>query len=191
VTRALDITQDWSHARSFWFDMVADYGWPGRPNLRFLEIGCFEGLTTVWLLENVLTDPTSRIDVIDTFQGSPEFEILDVAVDFEARFLRNVAPFSSKVRVYVGRSQERLLDMTGPYDFVYVDGSHHPADVLVDATLAWPMVKPGGVMVFDDYGWQVAGLPRPREAIDEFVRRYHDEIDVRLAEYQFVAEKRT
>ena len=36
---------------------------------------------------------------------------------------------------------------------VYVDGSHHARDVLQDAVLAWGLLRPGGYMIFDDYGW--------------------------------------
>lgn len=43
---------------------------------------------------------------------------------------------------------------TGPlFDLVYIDGSHMRVDVLVDAVLAWPLLQPGGLMVFDDYEW--------------------------------------
>lgn len=43
-----------------------------KPNLHFLEVGCFEGRATRWLLENILTNKSSKITVIDTFEGSIE-----------------------------------------------------------------------------------------------------------------------
>jgi len=57
------------------------------------------------------------------------------------------------------------------FDLVYIDGSHEAADVLADAVLAWPLLKPGGLLGFDGYTWQT--LPeserRPVPAIDAFL----------------------
>src|SRR5262249_21937360 len=37
------------------------------PNLHFLEIGSYEGFSTCWLLKNILTNDSSRLTCIDTF----------------------------------------------------------------------------------------------------------------------------
>ena len=52
--------------------------------------------------------------------------------------------------------------------------------VLVDAVLAWRMLRPGGVAIFDDYEWQATN-PNPFErvapALDFFQEQYAHEID--------------
>jgi predicted O-methyltransferase YrrM len=57
------------------------------------------------------------------------------------------------------------------YDLVYVDGSHHSADVYTDATLAWPLLNDEGILIFDDYEWTL--MPeensRPKLGIDAFL----------------------
>lgn len=57
------------------------------------------------------------------------------------------------------------------FDLIYIDGSHEAADVLADAVLAWPLLKPGGLLGFDDYGWRVFPEPerRPAPAVDAFL----------------------
>lgn len=48
------------------------------------------------------------------------------------------------------------------FDFCYIDASHAPEDVLRDAILAWPLMKSGGVIMFDDYGqhhWESETCP--------------------------------
>ncbi len=153
--------------------MFAERQLPGRPDLRFLEIGCFEGRATLWLLENVLTDPSARIEVIDTFTGSPEFAVMGVDGSSLARFTHNVSPYAEKVTVMRGESGPilRTLPLAETYDFVYVDGSHSAPDVLADAVFAWPLLKRRGLLVFDDYRWQLAGVEheRPAIAIDAFL----------------------
>jgi len=39
------------------------------------------------------------------------------------------------------------------FDFIYIDGDHSTKAVLEDFTLSFPLLKPNGIMVFDDYNW--------------------------------------
>lgn len=173
-------TADWSNVRGYWGEMLAPLA--GRPGLRFLEVGAFEGQATLWLLENILTDPDSSIEVVDTFEGSPEHAEMGIDTsDLYGTFARNVAAHRAKVTTNVGPSAEVLralylrdtLPFRPRYDFVYLDGSHRAADVLEDAVLAWPMVRPGGLMVFDDYEWNQfrSDSPmHPKPGVDAFLR---------------------
>lgn len=56
------------------------------------------------------------------------------------------------------------------FDFIYVDGSHLAKDVLTDAVMCWPLLKPSGVIAFDDYEWEGHRPPhdRPQAGIDAF-----------------------
>ena len=76
----------------FEFDWFSDHselfaeqlaGHVGKADLRYVEIGSFEGRSAVWLLENVLTHPTSRLHCIDPWTYPRK--------DFEDRFDANVA----------------------------------------------------------------------------------------------------
>lgn len=198
-------TADWtSRFTDAWLNLFRQAGWIGKPNLHFLEIGCFEGRTTLWLLENVLTDPTDTIHVIDTFEGSPEHGE-ELRADLYTRFNRNITPFKDKVRVDIRPSFEALLRMNDNtlmygsgaalYDFVFVDGSHYQGDVITDAVLAWRLVRPGGMMVFDDYIWQwqdpiTERINEPRRGIDAFRQAFHYEYDIVLNGPQFGVRKK-
>jgi predicted O-methyltransferase YrrM len=136
-----------------------------------LEIAGFEGRSTVWLLENVLTHPDATLTWIDTFAGGAEHAGIDLS-GLEVRFRANVARFGDKVRGHVGRSQDVLRGLSGGrFDLVYVDCSHAAADVLTDAVMALPLLVPGGILGFDDYGWR--GSPDtaecPAAGIDAFL----------------------
>lgn len=82
------------------------------------------------------------------------------------------------------------------YDFIYIDGSHHAHDVLLDAQLSFPLLKKGGVMVFDDYLWKPnleGDIPvnSPKMAIDMFTSLYEADINIinRRIERIFVQKK--
>jgi len=180
---ANQFTFDWfSHNIPLWERFLLPYRI--RPS-RFLEVGVFEGRSTVWLLQQVLIHPESRLHYIDTFDagsfwGMPEGEL-------HARFLRNVAPFADKVVGGKGTSQEllRLLPF-GSFDFIYIDGSHDAADVLSDAVLAWPLLKTKGLLAFDDYEWTRESDPRlrPKLAIDAFLAVMSGRYSLLHKEYQ-------
>lgn len=139
-------SRDWfSHNIPRWERWFAEF--KGRPGLRFLEIGSFEGCSTTWLLENVLTGAGSTIECVDLFEPDPNVG------EYLPRFRENVAPWASQVVERKGPSEVVLKQLSGPYDMIYVDGLHTAYGALSDGVLAWPLLKVGGLMVFDDYLW--------------------------------------
>ncbi|MBW2723706.1 MAG: class I SAM-dependent methyltransferase, partial [Deltaproteobacteria bacterium] len=79
------------------------------------------------------------------------------------------------------------------FDLIYIDGSHAANDVLTDALLAWGLLKPGGLIVFDDYGPWNPEWPtrlRPAFSINSFVTAFEGEVEVVDRYYQLVVRKR-
>jgi hypothetical protein len=86
------------------------------------------------------------------------------------------------------------------FDIIYINGSHRAADVLGDAVLSWELLKPGGIMIFDDYcldgsdlGPDEAALPLelvPKSAIDAFLLTYGSKLDILHRYYQVAVQKR-
>jgi SAM-dependent methyltransferase len=149
--------------------------------LTFLEIGCFEGRATIWLLNTILTHVTSSIVCLDTFdfsgQGYYDSRTTSDGLTIEGRFRHNIEQTgsSSKVKTVVGPSQVTLRNLPlSHFDFVYIDGSHIGLHVLEDAVLSWGLLKNGGIMIFDDYLWEDHPDPvmRPKIAIDSFLSIY-------------------
>jgi predicted O-methyltransferase YrrM len=123
----------------------------GKPKVHALEIGCFEGQSACWFLDNILTDPTSRLICVDPFAVPMATILLKF---FEARFDQNIAASGAADRVtkLIGQSQVVVRTLQhSQFDFIYVDGSHKVGDVLQDAVLAWTVLRPGGIVMFDDY----------------------------------------
>jgi predicted O-methyltransferase YrrM len=167
----------------------------GFQYLNFLEIGSFEGMATVWLLENILISPTSRIMCMDTFEGSNEQKTLSINTsNLETRFRNNISKYKDKITILKGLSQEllRTLPVSSAYDFIYIDGSHSAPDVLEDAILAFRLLKKGGTMIFDDYEWRFGTdeIEMPKIAIDCFLNIFNKELTVLEKGYQVIIQKK-
>jgi hypothetical protein len=151
----------------------------GRSVEQILEIGSWEGRSAIFFL-NLF--PHASITCVDTFGGGKEHqdssEYQSALPLIEARFDANMNEFGPRARKFKARSTvalAQLQDEHSAFDLIYIDGSHTRDDVFSDSLLAWPLLKRGGMIVWDDYWWQEQ-LPddqRPRMAIDLFLR-WHD-----------------
>lgn len=164
---------EFNHAKSWTtiFDAVI-----GQPNIHSLEIGCNEGKSAVWMLNHVLTDPTSTLTCVDCWSDSVNDGRTNAHLA-ESRFDANIE-FSGRhgsVRKIVGYSEYVLPSLRGmQFDTCYIDAAHDARSALVDSVLAWPLVKSGGVIVWDDYLWTVggSGTECPKLGIDAFLSVY-------------------
>ena len=157
----------------------------GQKDLTFMQLGVFTGDASVWMLENILTDPNSRLTDVDTWQGSKEEAHATMDFDDVYRVYENkTKKFLPNLRIVNMTTVDWLMTPAAgftKYDFIYIDADHTTVGVLVDAELSWPLLKSGGIMAFDDYTWgHDSGDPRlaPQVGIDLFLHRH--ELDYQL-----------
>lgn len=188
---------DWfSENISNWIKLLSEF--KNKPNLRFLEIGSYEGRATRWLLDNILTDTTARIFCIDTWVGSMEHKENGVDLDeVKINFLHNIMPHKKKVTYFENTSQEVIrkhpeIFRTHSFDFIYIDGSHTACDVLEDAILSFRILKRDGLMIFDDYQWNAYEDPKlnPKLAIDAWLACFENQYDILMHSYQVCVKKK-
>lgn len=76
-------------------------------------------------------------------------------------------------------------------DFIYVDSDGSASDYLEQAVLAFPLLKPGGIMVFDDYTHsREHDQACPRPGIDAFVNAFAQQVKVLHVGWQLILMKR-
>jgi predicted O-methyltransferase YrrM len=153
-----------------------------RP-VRYLEIGSFEGSSLAFV--HTLLNGDVRITAIDAFMDDSGKSDTNWSAT-EATFLANVEAIGAgKVtRTLKGRSIDhlpKLIDADERFDLIFVDGSHMTLDVMSDAALAWRLLAPGGLMIFDDYWYRMehaAQLYEPKRAVDAFIAMMAPELEV-------------
>jgi predicted O-methyltransferase YrrM len=178
-------TRDW-HSRAIvnWNKYLSHL--VGLSDIHALEIGTFEGRSALWLLEYVFTDPSASITCIDFFHRPGQ----------EARFQHNIklAKKASQIVRRKGDSHNILPELTHDYfDLIYIDGSHDAASVLLDAFLSWPLLKLGGILIFDDYSLKKNApvSQTPKLAIDIFLKHHAEKCEVLHCDYQVLLRKNT
>ena len=165
-----------------------------------LEIGCHEGRSTCWMLENLLTK-NGTITCIDPFANDPlsafKNDQAPVPNLIEQVFRHNTDLARSPeqtIRLMPTLSFYALAELIteqAQFDFVYVDGSHSADEVLADAVMSFGLLKKNGYMIFDDYLWKDGSdvLDRPKMSIDAFVNMFQKHIEVKMINYQLVIKK--
>lgn len=178
LNQETDFTVDWfSHNIPLWEKLLAELR--GVSNLNFLEIGPYEGMSTKWLLENILTDASSSITSVDLFDDSHDYEDRSER-SIKERFELNTKLYREKIISVQKSSQSYLRSLPEKpfFDFIYIDGSHIAADVITDAVLSWPLLKSNALLAFDDYQWNHLDgeINRPKIAIDAFLSIFMDQL---------------
>lgn len=123
------------------------------PPVRVLEIGIGSGRGMRWFLAHVVTRP------VDQYVGIDPWDQYPAAARKWTRLIRNRRLRSpAKVTIITGRSQEVIPDpayakLFWPLSFqvIYIDGNHSYEAVLADSGFCWPLVAPGGFVIWDDW----------------------------------------
>lgn len=182
-----EYTNDWFVQNAVaWDDTLADL--KGKP-IKGIELGCFEGRATSWLQENVFTHPDSMLDCVDIWKAQDVYKPL-MMEEVERRFRKNTKEYKN-LTVHKVPTQE-YLKTAEPADFIYVDADHTAAGCLIDGVLSHLILKPNGVIIFDDYLWAgMAHAPNVcKGAIDAFMECFAELYDVLYLGKQVILRKR-
>jgi predicted O-methyltransferase YrrM len=148
----------------------------GKHNLKFLEIGSHSGSSASGTLNTILTDPSSTITCVDHWMDKESEDYFDSIVEFYSPRIIKVKSDSVK---WLQENQNLV------FDFIYIDGDHSEEVVLADATNAWGLLKPDGIMAFDDYLLiDSNGNKETKVGVDKFLESIKEEYQITDNGYQ-------
>lgn len=138
-----------------WKDIIK----PTYDAIKILEIGAYHGANVCCLTQTHALNSASQIHCVDPwydYDAYPEYRHHQ-ATNY-AQFIRNISKMNAcdiaKIYLHRVKSEEawtRFADEM--FDIIYIDGNHDEKYVLQDATLAFPKLKKGGWLIFDDFSW--------------------------------------
>lgn len=183
--RDFKFTEDWFFLDTVWNDFDIDV----EKEIHILEIGSFEGKSTIWFIDNFLKNPKSTITCVDPwlnysqdsdsfnsyFKDTNEWNFKDLKT--KDIFLHNIIQSnkSNQVKIIQDFSHlqlPNLINTKSSYDIIFIDGNHTAPFVLSDAVMSWYLLKENGYMIFDDYQWNLHldETLTPKLAIDSFTK---------------------
>ncbi len=154
-----------------------------QADLKYLEIGSFEGRSVIWMMKHIFNHPTSSAEIIDSFYDQNE-----------ATLRRNlkVANLTEKVQIHEGSSHLKLRNLSiEKFDLIYIDGCHCCRHLFSDLALAWDLLKPKSFMILDDYGYKnhPSEEPSPKSVIDFFTECFKKELTIVHKSYEVIIQK--
>jgi len=153
---------------------------------RVLEIGCFEGLSSVFFAEHLLTGESSMI-CVDPFLNIETNDHKQYLVNNEeANFDYNIrtCPNANKIDVRKITSDEFFKTNTNTFNFIYIDGCHERDFVTRDMENSFAALESEGIMWMDDYG----GV-QIKETMDAFLDKYQNQYTLIHSGYQLAIRK--
>jgi predicted O-methyltransferase YrrM len=157
---------------------------------RMLEIGCFEGLSSVFFADNFLNHPNARLTCVDPF--------LTISTNDHKTFLENneektfdfnlsVCRNGNKITVHKVTSDEFFKTNDKTYNFIYIDGCHKVDFIARDMENSFKCLEKNGIMWMDDY---VSGSGSQIEhTMNTFLAKHRREYELIHSGYQLAIRK--
>jgi predicted O-methyltransferase YrrM len=137
-------------------------------NLKYLEIGSYEGNSALYVSTNF---PNSNVTCVDLWEDVEEykgkdFNIIEKNFDLNLKGLSNINKIKST-------SDDFFIKNTIMYDFIYIDGNHKFDYVLRDCENALRFLNNDGFLVCDDYIWDYYNDIKlnPCFAVNKFLKK--------------------
>lgn len=168
-----------------------------RPDALAVEIGCWQGKSSICLAKGLAQRPQGRLVCIDPFDASGDDASADDYRDradalqgpLRSTFEHNLtaAGVRDRVEVRPGLSHEVATDFDEPIDLLFLDGDHAYESILRDYQDWAPKLRPGGLLLMHDVVHEVHD--GPRRVVDEVIAREPFWTDQRYVDSMFLARK--
>jgi len=155
-----------------------------------LEIGCYEGLSSVYFADNLLNNNNSTLICVDPFNNILNNDHKDLLTgDQEKNFDNNISicKNTSKITVYKITSDEFFINNTKLFNFIYIDGCHESEFITRDMENSFKFLEKNGIMWMDDYLGGTGGI---KNTMDMFLHKYYGQYDLIHKGYQIAIRKK-
>jgi predicted O-methyltransferase YrrM len=138
-----------------------------------LEIGCFEGLSSVFFADNLLDNPNSTLTCVDPFLNIDNNDHKNYLMNNEEENFNyniSICKNSDKISVNKITSDEFFSKNNKTFNFIYIDGCHETEFIKRDMENSFNVLETNGIMWMDDY---LGGYENKiKNTMNEFLAKY-------------------
>jgi hypothetical protein len=142
---------EWFKGNSFYWNEIFNKHLLNNKKIKILEIGSFEGRSTLFFLKNF---SNSIISCVDTWKDSNFYQEFKLS-KIEKNFDYNTKDFSLNLKKYKMTSdkffKKYCKKKNNYYDIIYVDGDHYYETTFRDLISSFKVLKNNGLMIMDDF----------------------------------------
>ena len=153
-----------------------------------LEIGCFEGLSSVFFAETLLNHPNSTLTCVDPFltiENNDHSAFLKNNEEMNFDYNISICKNSDKISVHKITSDAFFEKNNKTYNFIYIDGCHEPDFVKRDMENCFNVLEKNGIMWMDDYKFGI----QIKNTMDNFLEEYKGKYELIHSGYQLSIRK--
>ena len=157
----------------------------------YLEVGCFEGLSSFFVLSEYKAVDATLLDIWD--MPNPNSKTLSHNFhSIENTFDDNLSRFNfTKIKDDSVVAMRKLFKQNKSFDFIYIDGSHNGEDILSDAIEAFKILKKEGLIFFDDFlQYDKNRALQSYEGIEKFLTLYSSYLKIEYFQNNLVVRKK-
>jgi len=158
-------------------------------DINILEIGSYEGLSSVFFADNFLEREGSSLTCVDPF--------LRISNNDHAQYLQNNQEKhfdinitrcnnSEKIKVFKITSDEFFENNEKKYNIIYIDGCHEPEFISRDLENGFKCLEVNGIMWMNDYGKTIIAV---KKTINKFLIKHRGEYVTIHQGYQIAIQK--
>ena len=152
--------------------------------IHMLEIGCYEGQSTVFFSDNYLDNINSKLVCVDPFltiENNDHSQFLqnnqEMNFDHNIKLSKNY----DKITVHKITSDDFFANNIDKFNFIYIDGCHLPDYIDRDMMNGFKALKPYGIMWMDDY---MGGDGSIKKAMDQVLDKLNGQYELLHKNYQ-------
>lgn len=157
---------------------------------KILEIGCFEGLSSVFFADNFLDNSNSSLTCVDPFLNIDNNDHKQfLQNNEEINFDFNISNCKNSDRIIINKltSDNFFLNNNQTFNFIYIDGCHEPDFIARDMENSFKILDKNGIMWMDDYcggdGIQI------KNSMNAFLEKYNGQFELIHNGYQLALKK--
>jgi hypothetical protein len=157
--------------------------------INYLEIGSFEGRSTVFIGE---LKNTNSITAVDTWEGSDEHNDDISFIKVFENFKKNINILDKlNLKFFKNTSDDFFKDNKNVYNLIYIDGNHEYTQVKKDFVNSLNCIEKNGYIICDDFLWFFFQdlNKNPIKAILECYNEYKKELSIEFINHQIIFKK--